>query len=376
MRVSYRALCLVLQLYFLLSCSAENNQTSLRERWNSANDPLNFLPSNFERALDRLPLESEISKKPWSDTYWPSSAAGLGRRWNDPNTNDDQDFSYRPFKLAQLREMSSSDLAKLSPAEKFDILNSAYDYPLLKAERARTSPESPGWEGLCHGWASAAINFAEPKSVLVRNPDNIEIPFGAADVKALIDLYTGNYSSSRIYYVAERCNFDFVENPEAKKRPECRDANAGMFHLVLANKLGVQKRGFVADINRDQQVWNQPIYSFSSQIVGERQGASPGAARGTVKEVMIRTVMGYIAETIPEWDAGIVNESEREYNYQLELNANGQIIGGAWLDESRPDFLWSQEKPKFYDVGPYKFSRLSSLLRESTDSSGITNPAN
>lgn len=363
-------------LIFLFSCGQHGSPTSLSEQWDTANDPLNFLPSNFERKFDALPVEAKLSKLPWSDTYWPSSSGGLAQRWNDQSITDDEEFKYRPYNKAKLQQMTPAQLAKLSPAEKFDILNHAYSYPMLNAERSRTSPDSPGWEGLCHGWASASLTFSEPKSVVIQNEDGIDIPFGAADVKALLALYTGNYSSTRTYYVAERCDYDFAENPEAKKRPECRDANAGMFHLVLANKLGIQKKGFVADVNRDLQVWNQPIYAFSSEIIAERQGATRGAAPGTVKEVIMRTVMGYIAETSPEWEAGIINESEREYKYQLELNAEGKIIGGAWLEESRPDFLWSQEKPKFYDVGPFRFSSLALLLKRSIESDGISNPAN
>jgi hypothetical protein len=219
------------------------------------------------------------------------------------------------------------------------------------------------------------LNFKEPKSALIKNEDGLEIPFGSADVKALLALYVGNYGSSRTYYVAERCNFDFAENPEAKKRPECRDANAGMFHLVLANKLGKQGKGFIADLNRELQVWNHPIFSFNMEVTHESNQASRDAAPGTVKEVEVVTTVGYGIENSPTWDSGDPVDSVRQFSYRLELNESGEILGGAWLDEARPDFLWHQDRPSFYDMGPIKFSKLAGLLRQSLQSEGIANPA-
>lgn len=376
MKLRSSPIFLLLVMGIFSACGAQPNKAHLREEWNPANDPLRILPENFERDFKDLPSTAKISKRPWSDSYWPTYAGGLAYRWNDGDSSIEAAFTYRPYKLSQLRRMTAQQLAKLSPAEKFDILVGDYTFPLLNSERGRTSPDAPGWEGLCHGWASASINFQEPKALVATNPDGIEVPFGAADVKALLALYIGNYSTSRTYFVAERCNYDFTENPGAKKRPECRDANAGMFHLVLANKLGLEKKGFIADLNREQQVWNQPIVAFDSEVLGERQGASPGAAPGTVKEITLKTIIGYTAEIMPEWDAGIVNESQREYNYQLELDSEGKILGGAWLEETRPDFLWLQEKSKFYDVGSVKFSKLATLYRESIASEGIANPIN
>lgn len=362
-----------------VSCGQQSGRSQLKEEWNSANDPLRFLPTNFERVFAALPKNGNLDKKPWSDSYWPTKAGGLGQRWNDSSISDDDNFKYKPYAFQSLRTMSQAELAKLSPAEKFDILTGSYDYPLLNYERGRTRPDAEGWEGLCHGWASAAMNFEEPKSVAVKNQHGIVIPFGAADVKALLDLYSGNFNSARYYFVADRCNIDISEHPEAANNPECRDVNAGTFHLVLTNKLGIQKDGFVADITRDLQVWNQPIHSFSTEIVSEKEGASPGAAPGTTREVTVKTQMGYIVESGTEWDAGASYNYAREYDYRLELNANDQIIGGTWLEEGRPDFIWMQETPVFYDMSynrsVIRFSVLNDLYRLSAASEGIQNPA-
>lgn len=35
------------------------------------------------------------------------------------------------------------------------------------------------------------------------------------------------------------------------------------------------------------------------------------------------------------------------FRYQLELDQGGDVLGGKWITENRPDFLWVQQKPAF-----------------------------
>jgi hypothetical protein len=360
----------------LASCGPKGALSQLREAWNPANDPLRFLPADFERSFDALPTTATLEKTPWSDTYWPTTDAGIAQRWNDSSIYGEANFSYMSPTLEQLQAMSPADIAKLSPAEKFDILNGDYNYTLQKEERSRTRPDAESWEGLCHGWASAALTLEEPKAVTIKNPQGIDIPVGSADVKGLIDLYNGNYSYARVYFVADRCDVDISNEPEAANSPECRDTNAGTFHLVLTNQIAKRKQGFVADVVRDLQVWNHPVYGYTSEIISQLDGASAGAAAGTVREVTIKTTMNYVSETGPNWEHGRINERQREYNYRVEINQNGQIIGGEWLDSERPDFLWMQDAPQFANMGGIKFSTLGSIYETSrTAQDDIPNPA-
>jgi hypothetical protein len=150
--------------------------------------------------------------------------------------------------------------------------------------------------------------------------------------------------------IAARCNDDFSKNPEAANKPGCRDTNAGAFHLVLANLIGIQKKGFIADLTRDIEVWNQPIASFSTKVLSESRGRSRGASFWTVREVTVETTIQYGAEISPEWASVGSKMMTRTYSYRLEINRRGMIIGGAWLSEQRPDFLWTNSTPKFEDV--------------------------
>jgi hypothetical protein len=75
-----------------------------------------------------------------------------------------------------------------------------------------------------------------------------------------------------------------------------------------------------------------------------------GAAPGTVKIVKVETKMKYVVESSARYEklvgepANFRHFSTRTYNYSLELNAAGKIIGGEWADadHDRPDFLWTQ----------------------------------
>lgn len=86
--------------------------------------------------------------------------------------------------------------------------------------------------------------------------------------------------------------------------------------------------------------------------------------------------MNYVSETGPVWEHGQVNKRNREYNYRVEINQTGQIIGGEWLDSERPDFLWMQDAPEFANMDGINFSTLSSIYETSRTAQGdIPNPA-
>lgn len=339
----------ILPLVLALSACSQANPTSsnTNEAWNARNDPMR-LRADYERTLARLPLEGTLTTAPWSDTYWPSQEAGISNRWRE----DGDPFAYTSPTFEALTSMSLAQRSTLSPAEKFDALTGNFDYPLVARERRRTSPNNAAWEGICHGWAPAAINFTEPKPVLATGANGLEIPFGSSDIKALLSYYQGEISKAPAKLLGSRCNADLSTNPEAATNPECRDTNAGAFHVIIANQLGIRHEGFVADVSRDVQVWNQPVYAFTSKVTGY-QPASEGAAPGTVQEALIETSMRYTVEILPNWNA--VNgtpqhsDGEKVYSYRVELNDVGQIIGGEWLTEDRPDFVWTKERPQFKD---------------------------
>lgn len=358
---STRCLFIVVLVSIAVACGRSSGSET-KEAWDMRNNPIN-LTTNLEPHLARLPIEGRVSNQPWSDIYWPSMNGGLANRWRVSQDN----FSYQPPNREEFRAMTLAQRSALSPAEKYDLFMGRYDFPLLRSERSRTSPTRPGWEGLCHGWAVAAMNFKEPQPVLVRSLDGIEIPFGSSDIKGLLSLVQGNYNRAQSRVVGARCNISLNDFPQAENRSECRDLNAGAFHVLLANFIGIHRKGFVLDVTRDLQVWNQPVTSFESKVLGEVP-LVPTAARSAVRSIRIETSMGYQGESfLANWEAidgtpQSVNIT-KIYQYDLELDSQGRIVGGEWIGADRPDFLWVQGMPAFTDY----FAGLGGIYRDSVD---------
>lgn len=325
------------------------------EAWDANNDPRR-LRDRYVVQYNALPRSGTIrSETPWTDTYWPSYMGGLAQRWNDANGR--RGFDYQPPSEAAVRSMNQSQLAKLSPAEKYDIYNGRFDYPFVASERQRTSPDLPSWHGLCHGWAPAALLYSEPNAVSLVGTNGITVPFGSSDVKALL-IYVQQARDTRTgsRMLGGRCDIDLSNNPGSARDPQCRDVNAGSFHILLTNTVGLEGTALVADIQRDLQVWNHPLISFSTQMVGETSNIPASAARGTVRILTMNTTVRYVSGLGPSWNPVPASRypqqiSSRVYQYNIELDAGGNIIGGEWATSDRPDFLWTQGAPRF--VGYY-----------------------
>src|SRR5690606_23843040 len=125
-------------------------------------------------------------------------------------------------------------------------------------------------------------NYPEPEKTVVTNKDGIKVPFGSSDVKALLAMHDSYNSKGWNARVGERCSAngkvpgeaypdkDKYPNPPSKEQaeaPECQDINAGSFHIILANMIGINSHGFVAEVDRFADVWNQPVTAYSSKVV-------------------------------------------------------------------------------------------------------------
>lgn len=374
-------------LAILLACSRAPAPNALKESWNRINHPAQMGEYIFE--FDALPAHGQHEAEVWSGDYWPTYKSGIAQRWQLYGLT-----ASTAYPLLQPDEWTSFDLKILSPAEKYDLYAGQYDFPLTLAERDRTmalraikdSPDYipgftiPSWEGLCHGWAPATLVYSEPNPVTLTNADGLEIPFGSADIKALLSLLMDEGLGSNVRFLGRRCEADFAElqmklrSGEIDKRTydwiveglACRDTNAGSFHIVLANELGLHKKGFLADISRDYQVWNQGLYEYSSQFGEIKQQKSPNSAPATVYEVEVETSVQYIQEMNNAWNAeGSLDGrifGTVYYRYRLELNAAREIIGGAWISENRPDFLWGMTRARGTNLLP----KLAEIYQAST----------
>lgn len=291
--------------------------------------------------------------------------------------------------------MSMSEKEKLSPAELYDISNDDFNYTLTRSTLRKYSARDLWWEGICHGWAQAASHYPEPSPVIVTSKSGIRVPFGASDVKALLAMHEAYNYGGKFGFVGVRCRASGkVEgegderdrnpnppSPEIAESPDCRDVNAGAFHVVITNMLGVLGKGFVADIDRFGDVWNQPITGFSSSVASEEAVTPEQRSYGIERRVRINMKMEYGEELkfytpaleaagnrnfvskMPVTGTPSQKNLTKNYSYILELDAVGNIIGGEWISSTRPDFLWMYERAKKFKNSPVPLAHLQNIYQ-------------
>jgi len=327
---------------------------SIQEQWTSVSDPL-IMSRNFEIRLMLLPMTGKVTstQKFWSGDYWALNKGIINRRWNATTLGNTA-----PPNRDQARSWTMDQLKQLSPSEKFDLFNGRYHYPLKREVENYSDYNAQYWEGICHGWAPASMNHNEPSAKTVKNPDGLLIPFGSADIKAVLSyFYAYPYQVLNTHQVGRRCF-----NPRDPTDPNCKkDLNAGAFHIILTNKIALDNEGFIADVAQSQEVWNHPIMQYESRVISDRRGARPNSAPGTTRTLGLKTRITYADEASNYWEAGTRKVDSLMLNYELEINAYGEIIGGEWQSNQRPDFLWLKSRPAKFSGN---YLRLNDLLNE------------
>ncbi|MFZ9001058.1 MAG: ankyrin repeat domain-containing protein [Bacteriovoracaceae bacterium] len=378
-----------MKLIVLLMCCLPF-MTYAASTWDNSNNPGLFY-EKLERTYDRLPKKGKLSTTPWSGDYWPTYKGGLTYRWSYPTRDDNQKYGYEL--IENYTELTQKQLSYLSPAEKYDLYIGRTDFPVTNYERNRTQilktvPGSsvynseykiPTWEGLCHSWAPATYQYTEPEPVYMTNEDGVKIPFYTSDIKALLTLKGHVLPATNQRFLGSRCYLDFKELEKKLNNGEitreefmaqinsksCEDVNAGAFHLILTNRIGMKDKSFIIDITRDAEVWNQPIEAYAVKELSRRSGASSDAAPGTVSEVTVQVWVRYVAEVGQHYRRTVSTKESLKvavYKYTLELNRDNEIIGGNWLSFERPDFIWDEDVPQFRGF----FAPLSKIYEKST----------
>ena len=337
--------------------------------------PQNLLPSLSFLTLEQLReagLESaKLNQSPWSGWYWPLQEGGLAYRYADPSFPHGSPWSTI---FQYLKSHLGADApSRFSPAEKYDRLLGDHSYSLTQAmlqlaEDHSSEGSIDGWMGYCTGWALASLMLPRPThSVTLRAfDDQSEIEFLPSDIKALGSLLWAT-GSSPAQVVGTLCEESPVQRDPITGRPlhvACRDTNASTFHLVMTHLIGLYHRSFLMDSDSGYQIWNQPILNYSYSYFNPITSAAgplesskvplreykkdpfhDSRAPGTVSVIGIETHLTFIYETRPnaeKTDSELSDEQRHPlYRYELELDAQGKIMGGEWLTRLHPDLLWA-----------------------------------
>jgi len=270
------------------------------------------------------------------------------------------------------------------------------------------------WEGICHGWSTAAGIVPRPKKMVTFNLENGKrLNFYPEDIKGLASLYWANSLiqdskfvwkdnqgkerlSGGILMEGLRCNdkspktdewgrlYDAAPDYYSKKlEPRCVGVHPAIWHLGLVNIIGNQGRSIIVERKVKAAVDNHPMSGYDLEYFNPLTG-DYGELSEVVVPVMtddqkakdqfknfrnkdtkyivgVRNTMHYLAWKRPdrkETDGPEDDELvDKTMLYDLELDADGNIIGGQWrttevgkkflnmgANHDQPDFFWSVTK--------------------------------
>jgi len=321
--------------------------------WDNNNNPANLGLKFKSYKITELPMEGELldKTKAWPESHWASNVGSIAFRWSSMGP---ENFKYVSPDLAKVKQLTVAEINELSPAEKFDLYLGHYDYPVTKTILKSTSPTMNAWFGICHGVAPASMYYTEPRRKTVTNKEGITFDFYASDLKALLSYYYSNVNYRSGRQVGRRCFANKDNSP-------CGDVNPAAFFLVLANRMGVDGKTLVVDVDRLNEVWNHVPISYKANIYSEHP-PGPTSPPGTVKRLHMDILVNYAASIKPQLEA-VIGTDKAEYlgqiyEFYLDIDAKDNIVGGEWLKDIRPDFLWIRDQEQL--TGDWKV--LESLI--------------
>jgi hypothetical protein len=347
--------------------------------------------------LDQLDLKkSELESIPWSGDYWPIAMGILGQRPFDKTFMRLGSWKerYDYFKKNPVHEIVKNPRANLnmmlSASEKYELVlgdsNSFLTQHMWLEGKAYNDEHGnvEEWMGICHGWAPASYMMAGPKkSLTLKSYDQKrEVTLYPDELKGLAS-YLWATSPFETLHIGGRCNDKDPAQDENGRTisKDCFDSNPATWHLAVVHRLGLQKKSFIIDATYDYEVWNQPVVGYShtyfnpktkkvTEVLSEAKVEIADMPNDTFKKyrspeakslVGVAMRLGYVVErNVSD------NESEPppysdvvwvEYMYDLELDGNGDVIGGEWYTNLHPDFLWTPKD------GAKTFSRFDSALK-------------
>lgn len=314
-------------------------------------------------------------------------------------------------------ELTTEMIANLSTADKYDLLTGQFKAEFSLAQglwnQADFLHEKFGkltfWTGMCHGWGPASIAWPAPENtVYVKSADGkYDIPFYPNDIKGLLSMAFAN--NLKAYYVDHRIQSESRPDhwgdesimpihgwacrdrkvkvdqdgraiiPVNYEVSNCEDVNAAFWHLTVVNLMGRHQQGLVVDIDHNETVNNHPTAGYQIKYFNPTTGKENPLAEAivpvdvfgedlrkkyrdpnTTHIVGVEMNMNFVNYQFFNMDnaqsVDLQKYKERAFIYDLELDKDGNIIGGEWKSHKRnkvkknlfgkrkpgekPDFIW------------------------------------
>ena len=252
------------------------------------------------------------------------------------------------------------------------------------------SPAGESWWGHCNGWAAASILTKEPREARAVRVGGQLVQFSVADQKGLL---------TEMHYSTDARLFGTRYNGEDD---DVSDLSPADFHRVMGFYLDQQGVPVVLDTTATEEVWNFPAWHVDvalTELEGTTDGSRVNINTATLEQLLdvpdmteaqalaildaraaggafqslsdLYAIPGMhldnldevftLESTIRRFDARAVvkittdgvpphhvdgvpdlpHSEERVWDYTIEVDADGRIVGGAWRNErEHPDFAW------------------------------------
>jgi hypothetical protein len=356
-----------------------------------------FDKDGFTKSIHSLPPLGNVTRTPWSGSYWPMRNGGISMRFNkndkntigilDPETKEFVSFfnwAQSVSRYAQPEDHNTwsktPDFAKFvddnySPAEKYDLLIGDYNYTLTnyaKNEGAahQWGGDVVGWFGSCHGWGVASSYYPRPShSVVLTAVNGMAITFQPDDIKGLTTQFWAN-AEYKTKFAGQRCDY-YYPDPGWFTSSGCASLNPGAFLTILGNQCGLMGKNLIIDPNADPEIWNQPIWGYEFRYYNPLTGdffpnaasakVSMDAMRGASDSfnqhvanisapkalsavgVFMRVTYAKMTDITELKHDGTTAKDESQtddFDSIVTLDANDNVIGGEWKFKLHPNFAW------------------------------------
>lgn len=261
--------------------------------------------TDFEWQFDELPVSAQVAKEriPYSGFIYPDTHGGT---------------------IAALRKYDKAfdQTGKAAAYERWDTSQTELVTRQVQRRRvglfgsrtfttARQVRVVPYWYGHCNGWTSASIRHAEPQKSVEKN----SVVFTPSDIKGLLaEMY--------IYNENEMLAMGYV--------------HPAILHTVVANWIGrgMHPIGMEADPGREK--WNYPLYGYKVKAYNRSEF-----------HVDVQLAVTFAMSSETEVDESPRIPRQKHFNYHLNLDGDGKILGGYYYRNSaRIDMLWVPLMPK------------------------------
>ncbi len=278
----------------------------------------------YDKTYAHLPLKAEHKGALWNGYYWPYSQGSI---------------KAKPFGA------SESPFAKIKKIYYMRHMKEAFDSqfePWL--DRVINFNKEESWSGICTGVAKASFSVKVPTVPVTLDG----VTFYPHEIKALFALFF-NFTENKSYIAGERAEWqdDVLDDTGRPRAPATRDTNPGTFHIAMTELLSRQVPFFV-DVSNREPVLNFPVKKFEvlsslpltdkAKIESLRNFNRDAVSWMQVKARLTMADSHRVILEVPGRNYDYV----QEYDYILELDGEGKIIGGEWQGESQmqhPDLI-------------------------------------